>query len=180
MAYDWDFDALFLALPSIEYVPGRKKKLSPETAARLRAADDPKIRKRACDYPIELAEYWRLRDAGRVHSIYSRASRSRSQSPRTPSPPGLVQIGVRTRDYLKALLRPENARTKEAEESPEQQERFDYHFHRLEAIKKQRQQARVARIYRREKNEMGSSSSSETTVRIRGDGVLVRDPEDPL
>jgi len=104
LRYDWDLDALTAALPGPDYVPGRKIELSPETAVRLRVADDligysyP-----TREAPMELAEYWRLRDAGRVHSIYSRASRSRSGSPRTPSPRGYVHVGVNTRIYLKGL-----------------------------------------------------------------------------
>ena len=40
--YDWDLKALTAALPGPNYVPGRKIELSPETAAHLRAADDPR------------------------------------------------------------------------------------------------------------------------------------------
>jgi hypothetical protein len=40
LRYDWDLDALTAALPGPDYVPGRKIELSPETAVRLRVADD--------------------------------------------------------------------------------------------------------------------------------------------
>ena len=66
--YDWDLNALTAALPGPGYVPGRKIELSPETAARLRAANELLVSQNQSmrEVPIELAEYWRLRDAGRL------------------------------------------------------------------------------------------------------------------
>jgi hypothetical protein len=90
-----------------------------------------------------------------------------------------VQIGVKTRLYLEALKRCENDRPKRAEESQETLERWDYHFHRLEAYKKQRQQARVVKTGHIPTNE-DSSGSSVATVIFGDEGVYVRDdPEDP-
>ena len=90
-----------------------------------------------------------------------------------------MQIGVKTRLYLEALKRCENDRLKRAEESQETLERWDYHFHRLEAYKKQRQQARVVKTGHIPTNE-DSSGSSVATVIFGDEGVYVRDdPEDP-
>jgi len=90
-----------------------------------------------------------------------------------------VQIGVKTRLYLEGLKRCENDSPNSAEESPETLERRDYHFHRLEAIKKQRQQARVLKTGHIPRNE-DSSGSSVATVIFGDEGVYVRDdPEDP-
>ena len=90
----------------------------------------------------------------------------------------MVQIGVRTRLYLEALKRCKNARPNGTEESPETLERQDYHFHRLEAIKKQRQQARVVKTGHIPRNE-GSSTSSVATVIWGDEGIYVRDADDP-
>ena len=100
--YDWDLNALTAALPGPGYVPGHKVELSPETAFRLKCAEENlhRFNKPMREVTMELAEYWRLRDAGRLQSIHSRASRSRSESPRTPSPRGHVHFGVITRLYL--------------------------------------------------------------------------------
>jgi hypothetical protein len=90
-----------------------------------------------------------------------------------------VQIGVKTRLYLEGLKRCENDSPNRAEESPETLERWDYHFHRLEAIKKQRQQARVVKTGHIPTNE-DSSGSSVATVIYGDEGIYVRnDAEDP-
>ena len=88
-----------------------------------------------------------------------------------------MQIGVKTRLYLEGLKRCENIRPNR--ESPETLERQDYHFLRLEAIKKQRQQARVLKTGHILRNE-DSSGSSVATVIYGDEGIYVRDDaEDP-
>ena len=88
-----------------------------------------------------------------------------------------MQIGVKTRLYLEGLKRCENIRPNR--ESPETLERQDYHFLRLEAIKKQRQQARVLKTGHILRNE-DSSASSVATVIYGDEGIYVRDDaEDP-
>ena len=64
--YDWDLKALAAALPGPRYIHRKKIQLRPKTVERLIEAEELSLQKPLWDVPIELAEYWRLRDAGKV------------------------------------------------------------------------------------------------------------------
>ena len=82
--------------------------------------------KNVWEAPIELAEYWRLRDAGRVRSINADGPGIGIDSPRTP-PPGIVHLRSSTRSYIKGIDNLENVRKMATGsfETPEMIERLD-------------------------------------------------------
>jgi hypothetical protein len=125
--------------------------------------------KNVWEAPIELAEYWRLRDAGRIRCIYTDGRGI--DSPRTP-PPGIVHLRSSTRSYIKGIDNLENVRKMATGsfETPEMIERLDYIFHRLEALKQQREEGRAINVLASQEQYYSSASSVASLVRGRGRG----------